>query len=175
MLSNHINKAYKNFFLIKMTLKHVIFVLIALFFVVMLSLSIWSNIHSAYAANQVKKIEFKEFWVFFSKSDISLKVKIADTNARKMQGLMGIHSLSNHQGMLFLFDKEDKHCFWMKNTYIPLSIAFLDNQKNIVDIQNMQPLDNNLHCPNQKIRYALEVNQGWFDKKGLEVGDRVHF
>jgi uncharacterized protein len=159
----------------KMTLKYCTMALsacLALCFLIFSALNGWNN---TYASVQAKKIQFKEFWIFFSKPDISLKVKIADTNARKMQGLMHVRALGSYQGMLFFFDAEEKHCFWMKNTYIPLSIAFLDNDKKIVDIQNMQPLSTEHHCSNSKARYALEVNQGWFEKKNLEVGDRVHF
>ena len=83
-------------------------------------------------------------------------------------------NLPENQGMLFIFENSDFHSFWMKNTYIPLSIAFISASKEIVQIDNMFPLDTlNPHFPEKPIKYAIEVNQGWFQHHKIKVGDRV--
>lgn len=75
--------------------------------------------------------------------------------------------------MLFVFQSDGRAAFWMKDTWIPLSIAFISSGGRIVDIEDMQPMTENLHQPAQIYRYALEVNQGFFRKNGVNVGDRV--
>jgi len=79
-------------------------------------------------------------------------------------------------GMLFVFEYEGFHSFWMKNTFIPLDIAFINSEGEIVDIQQMEPLnDVKTYVPPTPIQYALEMNQGWFKKYGIQVGDKVEF
>lgn len=79
-------------------------------------------------------------------------------------------SMSDEEGMIFIFDRPDRHCFWMRNTLIPLSIAFLDAQGRILQINDMQPESEELHCANRPASYALEVNQGWFAERGIRPG-----
>jgi uncharacterized membrane protein (UPF0127 family) len=81
--------------------------------------------------------------------------------------------LAENAGMLFVFGQEQRISVWMKNTYIFLSIAFVDAEGRIVDIQDMQPLDTRLHVSAEPARYALEVNQGFFAERGIGVGDEV--
>ena len=84
--------------------------------------------------------------------------------------------LEENAGMLFVFDREDTHSFWMKNTYLPLSIAFIDEGGRILQIKKMKPLDEKIHYISKApIRYALEVNQGWFEKYQINIGDTIHF
>lgn len=78
-----------------------------------------------------------------------------------------------NQGMLFAFEAEGVHCFWMKNTLIPLSIAFLAPNGTIINIADMQAQDETSHCPQQAVRFALEMNQGWFKRKGFKAGDKI--
>src|SRR5215203_7432784 len=82
-------------------------------------------------------------------------------------------ALAEDAGMLFIFDQEQPLSFWMKDTLIPLSIAYIDGSGTIVDIQDMQPLDETLHPSATPARYALEVNQGFFGERGVTVGDTV--
>ena len=76
-------------------------------------------------------------------------------------------------GLLFLFDAPAAHCMWMKNTLIPLSVAFIDERGEIVNIADMQPLDETSHCASRPVRYALEMNQGWFKQRGIAPGARL--
>jgi uncharacterized membrane protein (UPF0127 family) len=81
--------------------------------------------------------------------------------------------LEDGTGMLFVFPLASRSPFWMRNTLVPLSIAFIDERHVIVDIQDMQPLDETLHFPAAPYRYALEVPQGWFGRAGVTVGQAV--
>lgn len=104
---------------------------------------------------------------------IRLQVEIADSDAERQRGLMERTALGENRGMLFVFESEQTLSFWMKNTLIPLSIAYMDSGGRIVDIQDMQPLDETPHPSAEPARYALEVNQGFFEEHGVEVGDRA--
>jgi uncharacterized membrane protein (UPF0127 family) len=105
--------------------------------------------------------------------DHTLQVEVADTPQKREIGLMGRTRLESDAGMLFVFEQKATHCFWMKNTLIPLSIAFLADDGTIVDIQDMQPQTLTFHCPRGPIRYALEVPQGGFRSKDIRLGMRV--
>ena len=104
-----------------------------------------------------------------------VEVEIADDQAEQQRGLMERTELAENTGMLFVFDREERRSFWMRNTLIPLSIAYIDSEGRIVDIQDMEPRDD--IPPNyvsaEPAQYALEVNQGFFDERGIEVGDEV--
>ena len=102
-----------------------------------------------------------------------LEVELADSPALRSRGLMFRQDLAAEGGMLFLFPNDTQGGFWMQNTFVPLSIAFIDAVGVIVDIQEMEPLTTNLHAPPVPYRWALEVNQGWFATNGVSVGDVV--
>jgi uncharacterized membrane protein (UPF0127 family) len=104
---------------------------------------------------------------------VPVQVEIADTPDQRQTGLMGRSALAEDAGMLFIFDQEQILSFWMKNTLIPLSIAYVDAEGRIVDIQDMQPLDETSHPSAEPARYALEVNQGFFAERGVMIGDVV--
>jgi len=104
-----------------------------------------------------------------------IRVEVARTPEERAQGLMGRTHLGREDGMLFIFEDEGYHSFWMKDTLIPLSIAFIDREGRIVHITDMKPLTLTSHTPPKPILYALEMNQGWFSKNGIKVGDRVKF
>jgi len=104
---------------------------------------------------------------------VAVRVEIANTPAEREQGLMGRTELAEDAGMLFVFSREGTGAFWMKDTLIPLSIAYIDAGGRIVDIQDMQPLDETPHPPAAPYRYALEVNQGFFAQRGIEVGNTL--
>jgi uncharacterized membrane protein (UPF0127 family) len=78
-----------------------------------------------------------------------------------------------HEGMLFVFESPSKQCFWMKNTLIPLTAAFVDDQGTIVNLADMKPQTLEGHCSEQPVRFVLEMNKGWFAKKGLKPGSKL--
>lgn len=102
-------------------------------------------------------------------------VEVAKSPEERAQGLMGRKHLGKDQGMLFIFDREDYHGFWMKDTLIPLSIAFMDREGRIVGITDMEPLTLQSHLPPRPILYALEMNKGWFSANKIRVGDIMRF
>jgi uncharacterized membrane protein (UPF0127 family) len=103
----------------------------------------------------------------------SLAVEIADAPEERSHGLMGRDTLPGDAGMLFVWPEDASASFWMKDTLIPLSIAFIDAAGKIIDIQDMQPMDETLRYGPGPYRYAVEANQGWFAENGIAVGDAV--
>lgn len=103
----------------------------------------------------------------------TVQAEVAATEASRNQGLMFRTSLPPDQGMLFVFQAPTRSCFWMKNTLIPLSIAFIDNDGRIINILDMQPQSLENHCPDRAMQFALEMPQGWFRKAGVRSGDLV--
>jgi uncharacterized membrane protein (UPF0127 family) len=102
-----------------------------------------------------------------------VKAEIAVTAEERNEGLMYRKSLKDGQGMLFVFDKDEVLSFWMKNTFIPLSIAFIAYNGKIIDIKDMYPHDTNSVKSSRSVRYALETPQGWFLRVGIKEGDTV--
>ena len=102
-----------------------------------------------------------------------IQAEIADTpNAREV-GLMNRTSMPTNSGMLFIFEQKAGHCFWMNNTKIPLSIAFIADDCKIVNIEEMQAETTNNHCPKAAIRYALEMNKQWFSERVIVPGSVI--
>lgn len=108
-----------------------------------------------------------------SGKEVRVRVEIADSVVERAQGLMYRKALAERRGMLFVYTEEDELSFYMKNTLIPLSIAFIDSEGRIVDIQDMKPLDEASHLSKAPAQYALEVNQGFFEERDVGVGARV--
>lgn len=102
-----------------------------------------------------------------------IDAEIAADQPNRMQGLMNRRSMAANQGMLFVFPRADRHCMWMRNTLLPLAVAFLDEQGQIINIEEMQPQTENNHCAAAPARFALEMNRGWFASKGLKAGQRI--
>ncbi len=100
-----------------------------------------------------------------------LKVEIARSPEERKTGLMGRKKLPENQGMLFVFDHEQKLSFWMKNTSIPLSIAYISKAGEIKGIHKMQPFSTRSVHSGRSVLYALEVNQGYFEKRNIKTGD----
>ena len=100
---------------------------------------------------------------------------MANTPEKRQLGLMGRVSLNEDRGMLFVFEKEQYVSFWMKNTSIPLSIAFINKSSYIEEIYDLEPFSLNKIRASTPVLYALEVNQGYFKKNGINVGDFVEF
>ena len=105
--------------------------------------------------------------------DQKLTVEVASTAETRATGLMNRFSLRQDHGMLFVFEAPQPLAFYMRNTYIPLSIAFIDSQGRILNIEDMQPKDESTHWSRGLALYAIEMRQGWFAAKGVGVGDVV--
>lgn len=99
-----------------------------------------------------------------------IEAEVAATQANRMLGLMHRKTMPPQRGMLFVFDMDARHCMWMRNTYLPLSVAFLDAQGRVINIEDMQPQTEDNHCAAKPARFALEMNLGWFRAKGLGPG-----
>jgi uncharacterized protein len=104
-----------------------------------------------------------------------VKAEIARTDAQRAQGLMFRDSLPGNAGMLFVYDAPARQCMWMKNTPLPLSVAFLDADGKIVNIADMQPQTLDSHCSTQgvPVAYALEMNEGWFRQRHIKPGMKI--
>ncbi|PIZ56674.1 hypothetical protein COY23_02760 [bacterium (Candidatus Torokbacteria) CG_4_10_14_0_2_um_filter_35_8] len=107
--------------------------------------------------------------------DKSITVEIADSEEERVKGLSNHESLDKNSGMLFIFDKEEIRSFTMKDTKILLSIAFISENGAILQIQDMQPFSNVSYLSEKPAMYALEMNQGWFEKNGVKENDKVSF
>lgn len=102
-----------------------------------------------------------------------IDTQVARTNAQRQTGLMHRPTMPQTEGMLFVFDEPATQCFWMKNTLLPLTAAFVADDGRIVNLANMKPQTTDSHCSTQPVRYVLEMNQGWFDKKGIKAGSKL--
>ena len=99
-----------------------------------------------------------------------IEVQVASTFEQRGTGLMFRSEMPQHEGMLFVFEQPSQQCFWMKNTLLPLSAAFIADNGRIVNIVDMKPQTLDSHCSTEPVRFVLEMNQGWFTKKGLKAG-----
>ena len=99
-----------------------------------------------------------------------IQAELADTPKTREVGLMNRTSMPTNSGMLFIFEQKAGHCFWMNNTKIPLSIAFIADDGKIVNIEEMQAETTNNHCPKAAVRYALEMNKQWFSERIIVPG-----
>ena len=99
-----------------------------------------------------------------------IQAELADTPKAREVGLMNRTSMPTNSGMLFIFEQKAGHCFWMSNTKIPLSIAFIADDGKIVNIEEMQAQTTNNHCPQAPVRYALEMNKQWFSERVIVPG-----
>jgi hypothetical protein len=102
-----------------------------------------------------------------------IEVEVAADQTDRMQGLMQRQAMAANQGMLFVFPQAERHCMWMRNTFLPLSVAFLDEQGHILNIEEMKPQTEDNHCAVGSARFALEMNRGWFASKGLKPGVHI--
>ncbi|MDB5889661.1 MAG: hypothetical protein JWP47_492 [Polaromonas sp.] len=102
-----------------------------------------------------------------------ISAQIAATPLQRQIGLMSRKAMPQHEGMIFVFEQPAQQCFWMKNTPLPLTAAFLADDGTIVNMADMKPLALDAHCSAKPVRYVLEMNQGWFKKKGIKAGTRL--
>lgn len=102
-----------------------------------------------------------------------IRAEVAADERSRARGLMFRERLGPSEGMLFVFEAPGRQCFWMRNTLIPLSIAFIDDDGRIVNVEDMQPQTEDSHCSAKPVRFALEMEQGWFRKRGLAGGSKL--
>ena len=102
-----------------------------------------------------------------------IKAEVAQTPGQQTIGMMFRKDMGANEGMLFANSDASPRCFWMRNTLIPLSIAFIDDDGTIVNIAEMQPQSDASHCSAKPVRFALEMRQGWFTKRGLKPGFKL--
>ena len=102
-----------------------------------------------------------------------IEAQVAATPAQRQIGLMWRKEMPQNEGMLFVFEQPSVQCFWMMNTLLPLTAAFIADDGTIVNLADMKPQTTDSHCSTKPVRYVLEMNQGWFGKKGLAAGARL--
>lgn len=102
-----------------------------------------------------------------------VEAEVAATQDHRMVGLMHRKTMPAQHGMLFVFPEVTQHCMWMRNTLIPLSVAFLDEKGRILNVEDMKPQTEDNHCSSKPARYALEMNLGWFRSRGLGPGTPI--
>jgi uncharacterized protein len=102
-----------------------------------------------------------------------IKAEVAAKDVERQQGLMYREKMGPNEGMVFLFEAPAGVCMWMKNTFIPLSVAFIDESGKIINIEEMQPQTTDSHCARKPARYALEMNLGWFKQKNIKAGSVI--
>lgn len=103
----------------------------------------------------------------------NIQAQVAMTPEQRQIGLMFRKEMAAHEGMLFIFEVPATQCFWMKNTLLPLSAAFVADDGTIVNIEDMAPQTLTSHCSHKPVRYVLEMNQGWFSKRGVKPGQKL--
>ena len=103
----------------------------------------------------------------------NIDTQVAQTPEQRSTGLMFRTDMPAHEGMLFVFEQPATQCFWMKNTLIPLTAAFVADDGSIVNLVDMKPQTTDSHCSAKPVRFVLEMNQGWFAKRGLKAGSKL--
>lgn len=102
-----------------------------------------------------------------------IDAQVAQTPQQREIGLMMREEMPAHEGMIFIFEEAHQQCFWMKNTLLPLTAAFVADDGTIVNLVDMKPQTTDSHCSAQPVRYVLEMNKGWFAKKGIKAGSKL--
>jgi len=102
-----------------------------------------------------------------------IDTQVAATPEQRATGLMFRPQMPPSEGMLFIFNSPSEQCFWMKNTLLPLTAAFVADDGTIVNLADMKPQTLDSHCSAKPVRFVLEMNQGWFDKKGIKAGFKL--
>ena len=103
----------------------------------------------------------------------SIAAQVAASPEQRATGLMFRREMPQHEGMLFVFEQPTVQCFWMKNTLLPLSIAFIADDGSVVNVADMQPQSLDSHCSVRPVRFVLEMNQGWFARRGVKAGAKL--
>lgn len=154
-----------------------------LFYIVLFGLGFYfvQDKYNIFKVESVKKEEQSEYRISLEKQNgesIPIQVEVADSESEREVGLMNRDQLDDNKGMLFIFDSDTLSGFWMKDTLIPLDMIFIDSKMKIVAIEKGAQPCNETPCtvynPGVVYRYVVEVNGGWSDKNGIEVGDRIN-
>jgi len=103
----------------------------------------------------------------------NINAELASTPQQREIGLMFRTAMPANDGMLFAFEQPGKQCFWMRNTLIPLSVAFIGDDGSVVNVDEMKPQTDDSHCSAKPVRFVLEMNEGWFAKRGIKAGSRL--
>ena len=103
-----------------------------------------------------------------------IEAEVASNDRNRQLGLMNRQAMPAQHGMLFVFTENNTHCMWMRNTLLPLSVAFLNEEGKIINIEDMQPQTEDNHCARVPARYALEMNLGWFAQRGIKPGMKLN-
>ena len=119
-------------------------------------------------------ITFASLEMSFEGKTAKLNLIISNTDTLRRKGLMHQSFLQNNTGMLFIWPSSKKQCMWMKNTSLPLSVAYLSSDGRILEIYDMVPFSEESICSTKNIRMAVEVNQGWFTENKISVGDKIN-
>ena len=128
---------------------------------------------SSFSCKALEKFEKRELVIEGKAGNVTVIAELALTSAQREQGLMYRKELKDGEGMLFVFQSDQVLSFWMKNTLVPLSIAYISYDGRILEIYDMQPGNLDPVRSSRSVRYALEVPQGWFSRAGLGVGDKL--
>ena len=118
---------------------------------------------------------FAQIDATFANKNVSLTLIVSNTDETRRKGLMHQKVLEKNSGMIFIWPSSKRQCMWMKNTPLPLSVAFISSSGRILEIYDMVPFSEESICSNQRSRMAVEVNQGWFAKNNIIVGDKINF
>ncbi|MBS0508274.1 MAG: DUF192 domain-containing protein [Proteobacteria bacterium] len=102
-----------------------------------------------------------------------IEAQVAAAPQERQIGLMFRRDMPQHEGMLFVFEQPAMQCFWMKNTLLPLTAAFVADDGSIVNLADMKPMSEDSHCSAKPVRYVLEMNQGWFARRGIKAGTKL--
>ena len=102
-----------------------------------------------------------------------IQAQVASNHEQRAVGLMYRTDMPTNEGMLFIFEQASVQCFWMRNTFMPLTAAFIADDGSIVNLADMQPRSDQSHCSTRPVRYVLEMHQGWFAKRGIQAGSRL--
>jgi uncharacterized membrane protein (UPF0127 family) len=102
-----------------------------------------------------------------------ITAQVASTPQQRSIGLMWRQDMAPNEGMIFVFEQPQRQCFWMQNTYLPLTAAFIEDDGTIVNLADMQPLTTDSHCSAKPVRFVLEMHQGWFAKRGIGAGQQL--
>ena len=111
--------------------------------------------------------------VHLSAGMYQIEAQVAATPRQREIGLMFRKEMPQQEGMLFVFDQAAPQCFWMKNTLLPLTAAFIADDGRIVNLEDMKPQSTDNHCSTEPVRYVLEMNQGWFARKNIKAGTKL--
>jgi hypothetical protein len=120
-------------------------------------------------------LSFADIEATFESKSAKLNLIVSNTDISRRKGLMNQTALEKNSGMIFIWPSSKKHCMWMKNTSLSLSVAYLSTDGMILEIYDMVPFSEDSICSIQKVRMAVEVNRGWFSENQITVGDRINF